>query len=294
MSWSPSAIASSTAGMDFARPVRVDAGVLGDARPADVRSRRCTSRTTSSRSASSRGCVPSCRRSPASTPRSIAASPRSRRPSRCRRRSPSAACGATAFTASRTSTSPACCRRSIRKRPPAGRSSPHLGNGAQPVRDGRAASSVASTMGFTAVDGLPMGTRCGNLDPGVILYLMDELRHGRARDRGPDLSASRACSASPASRATCARCSKATTPRARFAVELFIVSHRPRARLARRGGSAALDALVFTAGIGEHAAPIRERVCQRRRLARRRARRRRQREAAAAHQHGLEQGVARG
>ena len=35
--------------------------------------------------------------------------------------------------------------------------------------------SVASTMGFTAVDGLPMGTRCGSLDPGVVLYLMDEL-----------------------------------------------------------------------------------------------------------------------
>ena len=36
--------------------------------------------------------------------------------------------------------------------------------------------SVASTMGFTAADGLPMGTRCGSLDPGVVLYLMDELK----------------------------------------------------------------------------------------------------------------------
>ncbi len=51
----------------------------------------------------------------------------------------------------------------------------HLGNGSSmcAIADGR---SVASTMGFTAADGLPMGTRCGNLDPGVILYLMDELR----------------------------------------------------------------------------------------------------------------------
>ena len=50
----------------------------------------------------------------------------------------------------------------------------HLGNGASmcAIAAGR---SVASTMGFTAVDGLPMGTRCGNLDPGVMLYLMDEL-----------------------------------------------------------------------------------------------------------------------
>ena len=50
----------------------------------------------------------------------------------------------------------------------------HLGNGSSmcAMVGGK---SVASTMGFTAVDGLPMGTRCGNLDPGVVLYLMDEL-----------------------------------------------------------------------------------------------------------------------
>src|SRR6202008_3023720 len=51
----------------------------------------------------------------------------------------------------------------------------HLGNGASmcAIKAGR---SVASTMGFTAVEGLPMGTRCGALDPGVMLYLMDELK----------------------------------------------------------------------------------------------------------------------
>src|SRR5262249_24604947 len=51
----------------------------------------------------------------------------------------------------------------------------HLGNGASmcAIADGR---SIATTMGFTAADGLPMGTRCGSLDPGVMLYLMDELR----------------------------------------------------------------------------------------------------------------------
>ena len=49
----------------------------------------------------------------------------------------------------------------------------HLGNGASmcAIRDGQ---SVASSMGFTALDGLPMGTRCGQLDPGVVLYLMQE------------------------------------------------------------------------------------------------------------------------
>src|SRR4029434_4435666 len=49
----------------------------------------------------------------------------------------------------------------------------HLGNGASMCAM-RAGRSVASTMGFTAVDGLPMGTRCGSIDPGVILYLMDQ------------------------------------------------------------------------------------------------------------------------
>src|SRR4029453_11969181 len=51
----------------------------------------------------------------------------------------------------------------------------HLGNGASMCAIA-AEKSVASTMGFTAADGLPMGTRCGSLDPGVILYLMDELK----------------------------------------------------------------------------------------------------------------------
>ena len=51
----------------------------------------------------------------------------------------------------------------------------HLGNGSSmcAMANGQ---SVASTMGFTAADGLPMGTRCGNLDPGVVLYLIDELK----------------------------------------------------------------------------------------------------------------------
>ena len=51
----------------------------------------------------------------------------------------------------------------------------HLGNGAS-MCSLQAGASVASTMGFTALDGLPMGTRCGAIDPGVILYLMDERR----------------------------------------------------------------------------------------------------------------------
>ena len=74
----------------------------------------------------------------------------------------------------------------------------HLGNGASmcALHGGR---SVASTMGFTAVDGLPMGTRCGSLDPGVRALPDGRARHGCARDREAALPAVRACSASRAS-----------------------------------------------------------------------------------------------
>jgi acetate kinase len=135
----------------------------------------------------------------------------------------------------------------------------HLGNGASmcAIEAGR---SVAGTMGFTAVEGLPMGTRSGSLDPGVILYLMDQ--------RGLDTrsiekliytesgllgvsgisSDMRTLLASP-------------EPRAKLAVELFLY------RIRRELGSLAaalggLDAIVFTAGVGENASFIRSRVCQ--------------------------------
>ena len=135
----------------------------------------------------------------------------------------------------------------------------HLGNGASmcALQAGR---SVASTMGFTAVDGLPMGTRCGALDPGVILYLMDA--------RGMDARAvekliyqqSGLLGVSGVSSDMRALLESAE-PRARLAVELFVY------RIGRELGSLAaalggLDALVFTAGIGERAAAIRERICR--------------------------------
>jgi acetate kinase len=134
----------------------------------------------------------------------------------------------------------------------------HLGNGASmcALKGGR---SVATTMGFTAVDGLPMGTRCGSLDPGVLLYLMD--RHGmdaRALEKliyqqsgllgVSGLSSDmRALLASPA-------------PHAAEAVDLFVyrIGCELGALAAALGG---LDAVVFTGGIGENAAPIRARVC---------------------------------
>jgi acetate kinase len=135
----------------------------------------------------------------------------------------------------------------------------HLGNGSSlcALVAGR---SVASTMGFTAVDGLPMGTRCGNIDPGVILYLMDELGMDARAIETLIYKESGLLGVSGISSDMRALLSS-DEPRARFAVELFAY------RIAREIGSHAaaaegIDALVFTAGIGEHAAPVRERVCR--------------------------------
>jgi len=136
----------------------------------------------------------------------------------------------------------------------------HLGNGASmcAMKD---LKSQASTMGFTAVDGLMMGSRTGNLDPGVLLYLMDyQKMDAKALTRllykesgllgvsgiSQDM---RILLDSPA-------------PEAREAVDLFCY------RVVREIGSltaalGGLDALVFTGGIGEHGAPVRAMVCSR-------------------------------
>jgi len=135
----------------------------------------------------------------------------------------------------------------------------HLGNGASmcALAGGR---SVATTMGFTPLDGLPMGTRCGALDPGVLLYLMDQ-RGMDARaieslvyERSGLLGVSGVSSDMRALHAS-------GEPRAALAVDLFV--HR----IGRELGSLAaalggLDAIVFTAGIGERDAIVRARVCR--------------------------------
>jgi acetate kinase len=134
----------------------------------------------------------------------------------------------------------------------------HLGNGASlcAMLDGK---SVASTMGFTAVDGLMMGTRTGSLDPGVVLYLFDEL--GMNAREIEDLLYRRSGLLGVSGISGDMRALLATDdPRARFAIDLYVY------RICRELGSMAaalhgLDALVFTAGIGEHSAEIRRRVC---------------------------------
>ena len=136
--------------------------------------RHSISRTTWPPSRRSPSGCPACRRSPVSTRASIAASPRSPRWSRCRRRSATRASSATASTGCRTSTSHRCCRRSRRKSPSGRVIVAHLGSGAS-LCAMKNRKSVDSTLGFTALDGLCMGTRPGAIDPGVMLYLFQTL-----------------------------------------------------------------------------------------------------------------------
>jgi acetate kinase len=135
----------------------------------------------------------------------------------------------------------------------------HLGNGASmcAMSGGR---SVASTMGFTAVDGLPMGTRCGALDPGVVLYLMDELHMSTRTVEKTIYQHSGLLGVSGIS-SDMRTLLASNDPRAKFAVDLFVYRIRRElgSLVAALGG---LDALVFTGGIGERATSIREKVSQ--------------------------------
>jgi acetate kinase len=133
----------------------------------------------------------------------------------------------------------------------------HLGNGASMCAL-RGGASIATTMGFTAVDGLMMGTRTGALDPGVMLYLMDEMKMDARALENLIYKESGLLGVSGVS-SDMRTLLASDEPRAALAVRLFC--HR----IARELGSLAatlhgIDALVFTGGIGEHAAPIRERV----------------------------------
>ncbi|HWB49300.1 MAG TPA: acetate/propionate family kinase [Stellaceae bacterium] len=135
----------------------------------------------------------------------------------------------------------------------------HLGNGcsACAMQDGR---SVATTMGFTALDGLPMGTRCGALDPGVVLHLIQQ--KGLSADAVGDLLYRRSGMLGLSGISSDFRELLASAdPRAAFAVELFCrnIARHIASLAAALGG---LDAIVFTAGIGENAAPVRARICR--------------------------------
>ncbi|MBV2234048.1 MAG: acetate/propionate family kinase [Sterolibacterium sp.] len=136
----------------------------------------------------------------------------------------------------------------------------HLGNGASmcALHNGQ---SVATTMGFSALDGLMMGTRTGNLDPGVLLYLMDNLNMdsqalARLLYRESGLLGVSGISQDMRSLLSAA----ATRSEAREAIDLFCYrAQREIGSLAAALGG--LDALIFTGGIGEHAAPVRQQIC---------------------------------
>jgi acetate kinase len=135
----------------------------------------------------------------------------------------------------------------------------HLGNGASmcAIRDGR---SIATTMGFTALDGLMMGTRCGSLDPGVLLYLLQHEHLGAGEIERLLYERSGLLGVSGIS-SDMRELLASDRPEAAEAVGLFVY------RISRELGSLAaalggVDALIFTGGIGEHAAQIRARVCR--------------------------------
>jgi acetate kinase len=135
----------------------------------------------------------------------------------------------------------------------------HLGAGASMCALNRC-KSVATTMSFTALDGLVMGTRCGAMDPGVLLYLMH--RYGMECRSLEELLYEQSGLLGVSGISSDMRALLASSePGAAEAIELFIY------RIRRELGSLAaaldgLDTLVFTGGIGENAASIRARVCR--------------------------------
>jgi len=135
----------------------------------------------------------------------------------------------------------------------------HLGNGCS-MAAVLAGKSLGDTMGLTALDGLCMGTRCGQIDPGVLIYLMQQ--RGMSLDQVEDLLYNHSGLKGLSGVSNDMRDLLASDrPDARLAVDYFVD------RIGRELGSLAavlkgLDALVFTAGIGEHAAEIRARVCR--------------------------------
>jgi acetate kinase len=135
----------------------------------------------------------------------------------------------------------------------------HLGNGCSACALQNRVS-IATTMGFTALDGLPMGTRCGELDAGVVLHLIQQ--KGMSADGLVDLLYRRSgmlglSGISSDFRELLAR----DDPRARFAIDVFCyrVAGHIASLAAALGG---LDGIVFTAGVGENAAPVRAAICR--------------------------------
>jgi acetate kinase len=134
----------------------------------------------------------------------------------------------------------------------------HLGNGCSACAM-QERVSVATTMGFTALDGLPMGTRCGELDAGVVVHLIQQ--KGMSAEALVDLLYRRSGMLGLSGISSDFReLLTSDNPRARFAVDVFCyrVARHIASLAAALGG---LDGIVFTAGVGENAAPVRSAIC---------------------------------
>jgi acetate kinase len=136
----------------------------------------------------------------------------------------------------------------------------HLGSGASMCAIS-AGKSVESTMGFTALDGLPMGTRPGQLDPGIMLYLMSE-KHMSAKEIERLLYNESGLKGLSGISNDVRELLASPDPRAKLALDHFVyrISLFAGMLAAALGG---IDGLVFTAGIGENAPAIREAVAKR-------------------------------
>jgi acetate kinase len=135
----------------------------------------------------------------------------------------------------------------------------HLGSGCSmcAIHGGK---SVETTMSFSSLDGLPMGTRCGTLDPGVLLYLIR--RDRLSVEDLEDLLYKRSGLLGISGVSNDMRAlQQSDDPRARDAIDYFVyrIAHDLGALTASLGG---LDALIFTAGVGENDAVLRARVCR--------------------------------
>jgi acetate kinase len=135
----------------------------------------------------------------------------------------------------------------------------HLGNGCSACAM-RNRVSIATTMGFTALDGLPMGTRCGELDAGVVLHLIQQ--KGMSAEQLVDLLYRRSGMLGLSGISSDFRELLASDdPHARFAIDVFCyrVAGHIGSLAAALGG---LDGIVFTAGVGENAALVRSAICR--------------------------------
>jgi acetate kinase len=135
----------------------------------------------------------------------------------------------------------------------------HLGNGAS-LCAYAGGKSIATTMGFTTIDGLMMGTRSGAIDPGVVLHLINQ-KGLSAKEVGDILNKQSGLLGVSGLASDMRSLESSSDPRAAEALDLFAyrVVRESGSLIAAMGG---LDGFVFTAGIGEHSARLREAVCK--------------------------------